>query len=70
MHNLFTKLIVKNHNETVRKKWNLNISAPKKTQNQRIKMKHLIQTNFYEKPHCDKINFYYLESMLWIQREN
>lgn len=51
------------------KKWNLNISA-KKTQNQRIKMKQLIQTNFYEKPHCDKINFYYLESMLWIQREN
>ncbi|ATA74262.1 hypothetical protein CGC52_01705 [Capnocytophaga sp. H2931] len=70
MHNLFTKLIVKNHNETIRKKMEFEYFCPKKTKNQRIKMKQLIQTNFYGKPHCDKINFYYLESMLWIQREN
>ncbi|CEN50925.1 hypothetical protein CCAND93_1280002 [Capnocytophaga canis] len=52
------------------KKMEFEYFCPKKTKNQRIKMKQLIQTNFYGKPHCDKINFYYLESMLWIQREN
>lgn len=37
MHNLFTKLIVKNHNETVRKKRNLNISAQKKLKIKELK---------------------------------
>ncbi len=37
MHNLFTKLIVKNHNETIRKKMEFEYFCPKKLKIKELK---------------------------------